>query len=271
MEISYAGKTVLVTGGARGIGWNIAQKFSENGANVVIADCNEGLHRAGSGDVFRPNGTITFHKIDLRQTVELREMVLKIRREYGSIDVLINNARGGKRTEPLNETEENFTESVNVSLKAPMILSQIMIEEKTAEENGACIINMSSVAAETVCGESTAYHLTKAGIKSLTRYLAAYGGAKDVRVNAISPGFVVQDEHHRKYYGNDNKKYRKAVELCHPLGRAGRSDDIANVALILASTYSSFITGQIITVDGGLSLTGQWEIARKALANFENE
>jgi len=261
MLINYKDKTVIVTGAVRGIGKSIARKFAEAGATVVVVDKNEKDGKSVVNEISNSGYTAEYFNLDLTDIKQAEEMIVSLVKKYNHVDVLINNARGGKRTDPLKETEENWQLAVDVSLKAPLFLSQTFINEINEENSGACIINISSVAASSICHESAAYHLTKSALENLTRYLAVFGGPKGVRVNAIRPGFIVQDEHQGRYLKYDNISYRKLAETCHPLRRIGTSDDIANVVLFLCAEQASFITGEIITVDGGLTIQDQWDLS----------
>ena len=263
MLISYKDKTVIITGAARGIGKNIAIKFAELGANVVILDKNKKDGNMLVDKICSSGYEAEFFKLDLNNnTKTIEEMIFSLFRKYNNIDILVNNARAGKKTDPLKETEENWEETIDVSLKAPLFLSQTFINEIKSKNSMANIINISSIAANTICNESVAYHITKSALENLTRYLAVFGGNMGVR------GFIVQDEYHDRYLSDDNLTYRKRAEFCHPLNKIGSSDDVANIVLLLCSEYASFITGQVITVDGGLTIQDQWDLVNRYSNKF---
>lgn len=252
MIFNFEKKIVLVTGGARGIGKNIARKFVSAGASVIIVD-NDNIKGIKTQKELNINGqNVKYVNCDLREIDQIDEMMAGLFNKYGKIDILINNARAGVRTAPLKETEVNFQITLEVSLRAPLFLSQSFINYCTTKENADCILNISSVAALNVGGESISYHLAKAALENLTRYLAVHGGPFGIRVNAIRPGFIVQDEHVERYEHESNKKYRYIVKHSHPLKNYGTSDDVANAALFLCSGFAGFITGQVLTIDGGL-------------------
>ena len=267
MLISYKGKTVIVTGAAQGIGKNIATKFAKSGAAVVVVDKNTKDGKSVVDEICSSGYKAEYYKLDIADIKQSEEMITSLINKHKYIDVLVNNARAGKRTEPLKETEENWQLTTDVSLKAPLFLSQTFINEINKNNSNASIINISSVAANTVCNESATYHITKSGLENLTRYLAVFGGGKGVRVNAIRPGFIVQDEHRDRFLCDDNISYRNLAEFCHPLKKAGTSDDIANSVLFLCSDYASFITGQVLTIDGGLTIQDPWNM----LYNFKKK
>lgn len=242
---------VLITGAARGIGKNIARKFANNGCLVVIADCQVDTGRETVSEIIEQGGRADFCELDLLKPKEFDDVIQELFSKYGRIDALINNARAGSRMNLEEETDENWQLALDVSLKAPFFLSQAFIKQ-SPEQSNSCIVNISSVAARSICAESASYHVSKAGLENLTRYLAIHAGHKGIRCNAIRPGFIVQDEHLERYWSEGNTQYRKTAESCHPLGKIGSSDDVANCAIFLSSQNAAFINGQTITVDGGL-------------------
>ena len=254
-------KIVIVTGAARGIGKNIAIKFATAGAYVVIADQDDTSANMVVEQIRSAGNNSEYYKVDLSKIEQAESMIRDVMHAHGRIDVLVNNARSGTRTESLDENEENWNLSLDVSLKAPLFMSQVFIRKHTDNTEMACIVNISSVAAQKICNESAVYHVAKAGLENLTRYLAVYGGPKGIRVNAVRPGFIVQDEHQGRYLQKDNASYRQMAENCHPLRRVGTSDDIADAVLFLSSDRASFITGQVLTIDGGLTIQDQWDLA----------
>jgi NAD(P)-dependent dehydrogenase (short-subunit alcohol dehydrogenase family) len=252
MIFDFEKKVVLITGAARGIGKSIARKFACVGAQVIIVD-NDNIKGIKTQGELKSNGyNVEYVNCDLRAIDQIDELMAGLVKKYGKIDILINNARAGIRTAPFKETEDNFQITLDVSLRAPLYLSQSFINYGTTKGKSGCILNISSVAASNIGSESVAYHLAKAALENLTRYLAVHGGPHGFRVNAIRPGFIVQDEHLDRYKQDSNEKYRHLAEYCHPLKKYGTSEDVANASLFLCSDFAGFITGQVLTVDGGL-------------------
>ena len=251
----FIGKVVVVTGGARGIGKNIAAALCREGAQVIICDINKSISKKTVMELHKHGFRIDSLCVDLSKNGSAQRMINQIFKKWRRLDVLVNNARSGKRLGLLEENGKNWDDSLSVGLKAAFFASQEAI--KIMSKNGGSIVNIGSIAAVLACQESPSYHIAKAGLLQLTRYLGVHAGEYGVRVNSVLPGFVVQDEHMERYSGNDNTPYRAVAEYGHPLGRVGKSNDIANVVLFLCSPQASFITGQNIIVDGGLSLNEQ--------------
>ena len=263
MKLDFYNKIVIVTGAARGIGKNIANKFALAGARVVIVDIDEQVGRSVVEECRARKLEVDFLTMDLSQTEQAEKLVNIVIKKYGKIDILINNAKAGKRTAFFAETVENWELSFSVSLKTPFFLSQALISRTSGLPHESIIVNISSVASKNISRNSASYHLIKAALENMTRYLSVHGGPKGFRVNAIRPGFIVKDEHSGRYRQDNNQKYRDMAEYCHPLRRIGSSDDIANAALFLCSDLASFITGHVLIVDGGLTIQDPWDLIER--------
>lgn len=250
-----ADRICLVTGAGRGIGYRIACAMGQEGAVIAICELDSKLG-AQALEEFTAMGILAeFFSVDLSARGEPRRLVEAVLHKFGRIDVIVNNARAGKRLSFAEETEDNWDIAFDVNLKAIFFLAQAALP--VMSQDGA-IVNISSITAKLVTHEAASYQVTKAGLLQLTRYLATVGGKNGIRVNTILPGFIVQDEHRSRYEREDNAKYRAIVEHLHPLrGGPGHSDDIARTAIFLASKNSGFITGQEIIVDGGLTIQDQ--------------
>lgn len=256
---SFADKVVLITGAARGIGKTIATSFGKAGAQVVIADLNRSSAEATVNELRALSIAVEYFSVDLAQKGEPERLVEAVARRFGRLDVLINNARGGSRLDLNEEAEDNWDLALTVGLRAANFASRAALPLMQANGGGA-IVNISSIAAQLVTCESASYHAAKAGLMQLTRFLAVNAGPKNVRVNAVLPGFIVQDEHQARFYGTANVDYRTRAEGCHPLGRVGSSGDVAQTVLFLCSEDARFITGQAIVIDGGFSLRDAWTV-----------
>lgn len=258
------GKVVLITGGAQGIGKGIAEVFAHEGATVVIADLQE---KEGQDAVDSLGGLGGFIQTDLRKDSDIENMFVSTVKKYGSLDILINNAAAPKSKNPEEDMVgdwmiEDWDSTMDTSLRAYMVTSKFARPYMQKNTNGACIINMGSILSTYIAKhQSCAYHVSKAGISHLTRYLAFQLGKDDIRVNCISPALVDRSEGWRL---TDNPINKAVVDIMVPLKRAGSNDDIAYTALFLCSDEARYITGQTLTLDGGCTLGGQFEVARAA-------
>jgi NAD(P)-dependent dehydrogenase (short-subunit alcohol dehydrogenase family) len=254
----FQSKVVLVTGAARGIGKNIARLFAQQGATTVIADIDEPTGRQTEAALRGEGAQAEFLGVDLSRPGAPQEMVREVVRRHGRLDCLVNNARSGRRVTFLEETEETWERGLAVTLRAAFFASQEAV--RVMDGAGGSIVNIASVAGERVGHESPAYHIARAGVIHMTRYLAAHAGPCGVRVNCVLPGFIVQDEHRDRYERDDNAAYRHDALACHPLGVVGSSDDVARAVLFLCSPEAAFIHAHALTVDGGVSVQDQFSL-----------
>jgi len=246
-----AGRVAIVTGGSRGIGESIALALSEFGARLVLCSRKmEGLVAVREKIEARGGEAICvpahMGKIDTLQSV-VEETVAK----FGTIDILVNNAATNPIFGPLLEADLPAWEKImDVNLKGIFFLTRAAGEVMLEKGKGS-IINLSTEAAVRPAPGLGVYSISKAGVDMVTKSFALEWGAKGVRVNGIAPG-LVQTRFSQALWANE--EIRQAVETKIPLGRMAQPEEIAGLAVYLASDASSFITGQIILVDGGSML-----------------
>jgi len=262
---NFAGGVAIVTGSARGIGKNIAAALGAAGARVAVCDFNRDAAEATVREFCDRGITADYFAVDLSKKGEPGRMVEAVAQKWGRLDILVNNARAGARKDALADSESNWDLTQSVGLRAAYFAAQQAIPVM-AGNGGGSIVNICSVAAMLVSLESAAYHAAKAGLMQVTKYLAANAGGRRVRVNAVIPGFIVQDEHRERYMRADNAAYRARAEACHPLGDVGHASDVAEAALFLCSESAGFITGQAIVVDGGFTLQDSWAVLSNVIA-----
>ncbi|MBS7649772.1 3-oxoacyl-ACP reductase FabG [Candidatus Bathyarchaeota archaeon] len=247
------GKVALVTGASKGIGRAIAVAFAREGADVAIN------YLTSEDDAKKVFETVTsmgrrsvLIKADVSKSDQVKMMVDRVIGEFGRIDILVNNAGFTKMASILELTEDVWDEIVDVNMKGTYLVSREVLKHMVDRKSGV-IINMASVAGivgETALPGNLHYNAAKQGIVAMTRTMAR-AFAPDIRVNAIAPGVILTDFHARA--GVTEEKIKKRIQDV-PLLRAGRPEEIASVAVFLASEDSSYITGQTIVVDGGLGM-----------------
>lgn len=245
----YRGQIALVTGAARGIGLGIARCLAEEGARVLIADVDNERGSAAVQSLREAGWIADFISADLAVSGGAAALIAAAAELAGSIDILINNARAGRRLGLLEESEDNWDLAVDVGLKSAFFASQATIK-LMAERGGCRIVNIASVAALQVTNESPAYHASKAGLLQLTKYLAVAGGPLHARVNGVLPGLIVQDEHRARFDSADNAAYRALTARYQPLGDVGSERDVAEAVLYLCSERARYVSGTCIVLDG---------------------
>ncbi|MEM4244535.1 MAG: SDR family NAD(P)-dependent oxidoreductase [Candidatus Bathyarchaeia archaeon] len=251
--ISLSGKTALVTGAASGIGRAIAYRFAEAGADLELVDIDEAKLEATRDELAKFNGKISLYKVDLSRKSEIDQLWRKL--EGKEPDILVNNA-GVYPLRDFLEVDEAFLQKVlDINLNSVLWMCQKMI--KSRGKRGGVIINIGSVEAVMPVKEDLVpYGISKVGVIMLTRSLAAEYGRHGFRINALIPGGVftagtkkLVKEALKFNVGiiQTGLEYRQRL----PLGRLGEPDEIARMALVLASDLSSYVHGALIAVDGG--------------------
>lgn len=248
---SIKDKVALITGAASGIGKATAELFTVEGANVILVDIDvergEQLKRKLQG----LNPQTLFIKADVSKDNEVRRMVRRAIEEFNRIDILFNNAGIGIFGSVVSLTEEEWDREIEVNLKSVFLVSKYVIPEMQ-RSGGGTIINTASGAGIVGTKFSVAYCASKGGIIALTKAMALDHAKDGIRVNAIAPG-VVDTPFNDKILAesDDPERARKEMEDAHPMGRLCAPEEVATVALFLASEDSSFITGTVLSVDGG--------------------
>src|SRR6266849_5021549 len=247
------GKAAVVTGASKGIGAAIAKGLSAAGAAVVVnySSSKEGADRVVA-DIKANGGKAIAVKGDVAKAADVRRLFSETKKAFNKLDVLVNNA-GVYKFLPLEEiTEDEFHREFNINVLGTILATQEAV--KHFGPNGGSIINLSSVASAGL-SEAAVYSGTKGAVDAITRGLAAELGPRKIRVNAIAPGGVeTEGTHSAGVMGSD---FERAMIAGTPLGRIGQPDDIARVAVFLASDDSSWLTGERLAASGGLSAGAQ--------------
>lgn len=235
----FAGKTVIITGGAQGIGKAIVSAYAKEGATVVIADVNE-----QKGKETAEEYGATFIKTDVKNHKDVIKLIETVKHTTGRIDIVINNA-GVSRFKSLYElTVEEWDDILQTNLRSVFLFAKESAKYMRENERGGSIINIASTRAFMSEKDSEAYAASKGGIVALTHALAISLGEDKIKVNCISPGWIET---------NNYELLTERDHLQHPAKRVGKPDDIARACLFLTHPDNDFITGENIIIDGGMT------------------
>lgn len=243
------GKTALITGAARGIGKAIALKFAEEGANIAFTDLKIDENGEETRKEIEAKGVKCMaYASNAANFEETAEVVNKIKEDFGSIDILVNNAGITKDGLMLRMTEQQWDAVIAVNLKSAFNFIHACTPIMMRQRKGS-IINMASVVGVHGNAGQSNYAASKAGLIALAKSVAQEMGSRGIRANAIAPGFI-ETAMTAALSEDVRKEWMKAI----PLRRGGQPEDIANVATFLASDLSSYVSGQVIQVDGGMNM-----------------
>ncbi|AKS47344.1 7-alpha-hydroxysteroid dehydrogenase [Octadecabacter temperatus] len=258
MSFSIAGKTAIVTGAANGVGLAIGRHFVSQGANVVFADMDEERleEELGSSEV-EPERYRTF-ACDLRQKLSINNLLSMTIDSFERVDILVNASRQMVGSDPLNPKEDQVETLLNqnlmTSLRLTQAISKRMIKQAEDQEEGTVgsIINLSSIAARRANPDLLGYSISTAALDQMTRSMAVALAPSRIRVNAVAFGSVMSSSLQQQLKEHD--EYRSDIIEHTPLGRIAGPGEVSDAVQYLASDASSFVTGQVITVDGGRTL-----------------
>ena len=250
----YKNKTVLITGGAQGIGLGMAQAFAGAGAGVVITDADEEAGREAVQRLEKEKLKVNFIHCDISAEHEVAALMETIGEKYGRLDALVNNA--GIADPFMGNLQEMlmsaFDRIMAVNLRGAVLCAKYSLPLLKKSEHPV-ILNITSTRAFMSEPNTFAYSASKGGLEALTHSLAISLSENNIRVNAIAPGWIETGDWQKK-----SQKYKpqhsKADKDQHPVGRVGTPEDIAEAALFLCSDKAGFITGQSITIDGGMTV-----------------
>lgn len=256
--VSLTKKGAIVTGGATGIGFAISCRLAEAGATVLVADMDTEAAQKAAKELKGYGYRACSARCDVSREEEVGGMVDTAVREMGGIDILVNNAGIYPRMPLAQMTGADFERVIAVNLTGTFLCSRYVSQKMIEQRRGGCIVNIASIeAVHPSSGGMSAYDASKGGVLMLTRSLARELGPQGIRVNAIAPGGIMTGgmlSHIRKPTKEQEKaelKELKAFMARMALGRMGDADDVARVALFLASDLASYMTGDLIVVDGG--------------------
>jgi NAD(P)-dependent dehydrogenase (short-subunit alcohol dehydrogenase family) len=255
--VELSGQVAIVTGAGRGIGRATALELARMGADIVIAEMDKAGAERTAAEVKDIGRRVSVVPTDVTSRADLETMAGRARVELGRIDILVNNAGIYRAAAPLDVTEEHWDAIMTVNAKAVFFASQAVLPTMIAQKRGA-IVSLASMAGKIGNKNNLPYNASKAAVISMTKSLALAHAADGIRVNCVCPGFVETDmwtyvsREQGKLMGLTPDEFTRQRASQVPLGRMERPEDVASVIGFLASSKSGYMTGQALSVDGGL-------------------
>ena len=246
------GKTSIVTGAARGIGAAVALKLAQHGSNIAftyISDSSAEKAKALENELTNLGVKAKAYQSNAADFAACETFVNEVLKDFGTIDVCVNNAGISKDNLLLRMTAEQWDDVMNINLRSVFNMTKQVIRPMMKAKSGS-IINMSSIIGIRGNAGQSSYAASKAGVIGFTKSVAHELGSRNIRCNAIAPGFIETDMTHYLKDGDASTEFLKKI----PLNRFGKAEEIADVTLFLASDMSSYITGQVISACGGLNI-----------------
>ena len=243
INFGHTGRVVVITGAAQGIGAACARRFCQEKAQVVLLDIDDAHGEALAQEL----GAVYLH-CDVGEKRQVESAVAKVMQTHSRIDVLVNNAGIFKAADFLDVTEEDFDAVLRINLKGSFLMGQAVAREMAKAGRGS-IVNMSSVNAVLAIPNIASYNVSKGGINQLTRVMALALAPHNIRVNAVAPGTIATELAARAVLTSDEAKAKILSRT--PMKRLGEPSEVADVVAWLASDAASYVTGEIVVVDGG--------------------
>jgi len=239
-------KTVIITGAASGIGKATAELFAKHGANVIVSDIQETEGNTVVKDIIAAGGKAAFFKTDVSKPEEMEALVNYAIKTYGKLDIAVNNAGIAGELNPIADMSiEGWQKVISINLNSLFYGMKYQVQAML-KSGGGSIVNMSSILGSVGFAGSAGYTAAKHGVVGLTQTAALEYSAQNIRVNAVGPGFI-----DTPLLNALDAEMKKQVVALHPIGRLGKSEEVAELILWLGSDKSSFVTGSYYPIDGG--------------------
>lgn len=244
MKTGYEDRVVIVTGGGRGIGRGVAEAYAREGAVVIVAEMNAAAGAAAAEEIALNGGKARFILCDVRSEKDIQGLIDKVDKEFGRIDVLINNAGVSRFKSPFELSADEWDDVLNTNVRSVFLASRAAAGVMKRQPEGGAIVNISSTRSLMSEPNSEAYAASKGAIVSLSHALAVSLGPDGIRVNCVSPGWIET---------GDYAALRDIDHRQHPAGRVGTPEDIARACLYFTHPDNTFVTGAHLVVDGGMT------------------
>jgi 3-oxoacyl-[acyl-carrier protein] reductase len=244
----FDGQVVLITGGARGIGKSIAERFHAEGAQIVAVDVNVEVAQATAAELSAKGAKCLGLKCDVTKAAECEAIIETVLKEFGKIDVLVNNAGITQDGLLIRMTDEAWDAVININLSGAFKMLRAAAKPMMKARSG-CVVNIASVVALIGNPGQANYCSSKAGLLGLTKSSARELAPRGIRINAVAPGFI-----ETAMTAKLSEEQRKALATQIPLGKLGSPEDVASVVCFLASKDAAYVTGQVISICGGMSM-----------------
>lgn len=258
VQENLKGKVALITGGTTGIGLAPAKLFLQKGAKVVIAGRRQELGETVLTELQKISPNVRFVKTDVSKSEEVQYLIAETVRIFDRLDIAFNNAGVEGHFAPIDETpEEEFDTIIGINVKGTWLSCKYEIEQFKKQGTGGAIVNTSSWLARGAFGGSGVYSASKSALDGLVRVLAVETALAGIRINNIQPGYIQTPMFDRFFPTEDAEVLKEPLKKHAPIGRFAQPEEVAELAVWLSSPSASFVTGESILVDGGLTIGGQ--------------